>query len=88
MIEFFKLIIGICVLILGIPIGMLISRWTKEELHSGQRYFKFLVWIGLIGGIVGLVIGSDVLLFTMFFISVVTSESLIKRKPQRENVKN
>jgi hypothetical protein len=74
--EVLKLLIGSFVLLLGIPIGDLISKLTKEELSSGKIYFKILVLIGLIGGLVGLVMGNDVLLFTMFFISIVTSRSL------------
>ena len=32
--EVYKLIIGICVLALGIPIGNLLARATKEELKD------------------------------------------------------
>ena len=76
----YKILIGIGVLILGVLIGKLMARYTNDELESGQPWFKLLTFIGLIGGIVGLIIGNDVILFTMFFIAIVTSQSLIKPK--------
>lgn len=83
MLEIYKLLIGIIVLILGIPIGNLLAKNTKEELKQGRKWFAVLVFIGLIGGFTGLIIGNDVLLFTMFFIAIVTSRSLGKRKKRR-----
>lgn len=80
MLEVFKLLIGIAVLLLGIPIGNYLARITKEELKSGRKWFKILVFVGLIGGFVGLIIGNDVLLFSFFFIAIVTSRSLRKRR--------
>lgn len=76
MTEVVRLIIGIGVLFLGIPLGNLIARWTKEELHSGQKYFRILIWIGLIGGVLGLFLDNDILLFSMFFIAIVASGSV------------
>ena len=73
--EIFNLIIGIVILILGVPIGNVLRNQTKEEILSGQKWFKVLVLMGLVGGIVGLIIGNDVLLFSMFFIAIVTSRS-------------
>jgi len=78
--EVLKLLIGIVILVLGFPIGDLIARLTKEELSSGKNYFKILILIGLIGGLIGLIIKEDVLLFTMFFIAIVTSRSLPNKK--------
>jgi len=80
MLEAIKLIIGIGVLILGFPLGSLIAYWTKEELKSAQKYFRILVLVGLIGGLVGLIVGNDILLFTMFFIAIVASRSLVRKK--------
>ena len=78
MLEITKLIIGICVLILGIPIGNYLARITREELKSGKKYFRMIVILGLILGFAGLIIRNDVLLFTGFFIAIVTSRSLVK----------
>ena len=79
MIETLKILIGIAVLILGFPLGNFLAKITKEELKSGQKYFIILTWLGLVGGLVGLIIQNDVLLFTMFFIAIVTSCSVKKK---------
>lgn len=74
--ELYKLLMGVALLILGIPIGNLLARVTKEELHLGKIYFKFLILISFIGAIVFLILGNDVLLFALLFIAVVTARSL------------
>ena len=76
--EVIKILIGIMVLVLGIIIGNLLVSWTKEELKDGQKWFKLIIILCLIGGVVGLILGNDVLMFSLFFIAVVTSRSLIK----------
>jgi len=73
-----NLLIGIAVLILGYPIGIFLARVTKEELASGRKYFRIIVFLSLIGG-VGLILGNDILLFSMFFVAIVTSRSLRKK---------
>jgi len=78
--EIIKIFIGIGVLILGIPIGELLARRTKEELRFGKKWFKLIVLISLTGGLIGLIIGSDVLMFSFFFIAIVTSRSLKSKK--------
>ena len=70
--------IGIILLALGIPIGNLLARVTKEELHSGKKYFKTLIILSLIGAIVFLILGNDALLFGLLFVAIVTSRSLKK----------
>lgn len=78
--EIFKLLIGIAFLVLGYPIGILLARATKEELKAGRKWFRLIILISLAGGVIGLIIGSDVLLFSFFFIAIVTSRSLGRRK--------
>ncbi len=77
--EMIKLIIGIGVLVLGIPLGVFLAKKTKEELKSGKRWFRIIVIMSLIGGIIGLIIGNDVLMFSFFFMAIVTSRSLKKK---------
>jgi len=74
--EILKLLIGIFVLLLGFPIGNYLAKITKEELTSGQKWFKLIIIASLIGGFVGLIIGNDAILFSLFFIAIVTSRSL------------
>jgi len=75
--EIFKLLMGIAILILGFPIGQILAKSTKEELKVGKKWFKLITLIGLIGGLIGLIISKDVILFTFFFIAIVTSRSLV-----------
>ena len=79
MTEILNILIGTFILILGIPIGNLLAKYTKEELKSGRKWFNLLILIGLIGGIIGLIIGNDVLMFSFLFIAVVTSRSLRRK---------
>ena len=83
MTEIINILIGILVLVLGIPLGNYLAKFTKEELKSGQKWFKLLTIITLIIGAIGLIIGDDVLMFTMFFIAIVTSRSLRGKKGKR-----
>ena len=69
---------GILLLILGIPIGNLLAKVTKEELKQGKKYFRILIILSLIGAVVFLILGNDALLFGLLFIAVVTSRSLKK----------
>lgn len=74
--ELLKFIIGVVVLILGIPIGSYLAKITKEELKSGQFWFKLIILIALIVAIVSLILREDALLFSMLFVAIVTSRSL------------
>jgi len=53
--EMIKITIGVLILLLGIPIGNFLAKITKEELKSGQKEFKLIVIISLIGGFFGLI---------------------------------
>ena len=75
-----KILIGIGVLLLGIPTGNLLAKNTSEELKSGKKWFILLIALCLIGSIISLVLRVDSLLFTFLFIAIVTSRSLKKRK--------
>ena len=77
--EVFLLLIGLVVLIAGIPIGNFLAKHTKEELKSGRKWFRLIVFLGLMGGVVGLILRNDPLLFTSLFIAIVTSRSLIRK---------
>lgn len=79
--EVFELILGICVLFLGIPIGNLLAKSTPEELKDGKKWFYLILFVCFIGSIFSLIFSNDALLFTFLFIAVVTSRSIkIKKK--------
>ena len=84
MLESLKIIIGTFILILGIPIGNLLAKYTKEELKDGRKWFNLLIFIGAIGGIIGLIIGNDALMFSFLFIVVVTSRATLREKLKKE----
>lgn len=81
--DLIKILIGIVVLFLGVFIGNLLAKFTKEELKTGQGWFRLIIILSLVGGVVGLIIGNDILMFTMFFIAIVTSRSLKVKKGKR-----
>jgi uncharacterized membrane protein YoaK (UPF0700 family) len=77
--EILKIILGICVLALGIPIGHILAKNTKEELRKGRKWFLLLIGLCGIGAILNLIFKNDALLLTFLFIAVVTSMSLNKK---------
>jgi hypothetical protein len=74
--EAITFVIGIIVLLLGIPIGNYLAKLTKEELKAGEKWFRRIVILSLLGVIVCLIFGNDALMFTFAFIAIVTSRSL------------
>jgi hypothetical protein len=74
--EIIKIIIGIAVLALGIPIGNFLAKITKDEKKQGKVWFKIITIAALICGFISLILGNDVLLFSFFFIAIVASRSL------------
>jgi hypothetical protein len=78
--EIVKLFIGIIFLALGFPIGDYLREKTKDEQKQGRIWFRILTTIGLLGGLLGLIFQNDWMLFTFFFIAIVTSRNLIKEK--------
>lgn len=76
--EIIKLLVGILFLFLAWPVGIFLAKITKEELKSGQKYFKIILWLSLVLGFAGLIFQNDYLLFTMFFIAIVTSKSILR----------
>ncbi len=78
MTEIINLLIGVVVLALGFPLGMYLAKVTRDESKEGQKWFKLITILSLIGVVVSLVLGKDILLFSFSFIAIVTSRSLKK----------
>ena len=76
--ELLKILIGILVLISGFPLGFYLAKKTKEELKEGQKWFRLIILVCLIGGTTGLILENDTMLFSLFFIAIVVSRSLKK----------
>ncbi len=68
--------IGILILLLGIPIGDLLAKYTKEELKQGRKWFKILIAVSLFFSIVGIFMKNDFIIFSFLFIAIVSSRSL------------
>lgn len=74
--EVYKILIGIGVLTLGFPIGMLLRKLTKDELKQGQPWFKLIIILSFIGAIISLIFGNDSFFFSCLFFAAVTGMSL------------
>lgn len=74
--ELIKLLIGTIFLLMGIPLGTYLAKQTSEELKIGQRYFKGIIIICLVGSVITLISKNDILFFSFLFIAIVTSKSL------------
>lgn len=72
-----RLIIGMVVIALSFPVGNFLARTTKEELKSGQGWFKSGIFLFSLGAIISIITKNDILLFTFLFMVVVTSRSII-----------
>ncbi len=81
--EILKLIIGIGVLILGVPIGDILARNTPEELKEGKKWFYLILLVCFIGAVFSLIISNDALLFTFLFIAIVTSRSISYKEKRK-----
>lgn len=68
----------ILILVLAIPVGLLISYMTKEELISGRKWFKFILVVCVVLGIWFYFKELNYLVLTFAFIFIITLISLIK----------
>lgn len=74
--QIYTIIIGIAILALGIPIGNMLAKATKDEAKKGKKWFKLLILFSLVGAIIFLILGNDALLFGLLFMAIVTSRSI------------
>ncbi|MDO8467340.1 MAG: hypothetical protein Q7S56_00105 [Nanoarchaeota archaeon] len=82
--EIVKILIGLVILGLGIPIGDFLRKQTKEELNAGRKWFGIIILICLVGAVITLIWKDDALLFGLLFIAIVTSRSLKFRKNNKK----
>ena len=78
--EILRISISIFILISGVFLGKSLKKIAIKEIKQGQIYFRILVIASLIGGLISLIMKNDILMFTFFFIAIVTSQSLKKSK--------
>ncbi len=89
--EIYKILLGVAIIALGFPMGLILARLTKEELKSGRFWFNLLVIVSGIGAVVSLVFWIDYMFFSFLFFMAVTSMSLrrysVKRSFKRHKKK-
>lgn len=85
--EMIKFLLGTIVLLIGIPIGRVLAKYTREELKPGKIWFEVIIILSLLGGIVGFLLENNGIMFSFFFIAIVTSQSLIKEDLIEEKIK-
>ncbi|MDP3966064.1 MAG: hypothetical protein Q8Q04_00860 [archaeon] len=88
--EILKLTLGVLLLVMGIPLGDYLRKITLDEQKDGRIWFKILTTLGILGGFIGLILREDWVLFTFFFIAIVTSRNLVdkkRRNPKRSSKK-
>ena len=84
MLYILKLLIATGILVLGYFLGYFLRHWTMDEQKELKKYFNILTLVSLIAGVYGLFIGSDWLMFTFFFIAIVTSRSFVEGKTKNK----
>jgi hypothetical protein len=72
-------IIGILALLFAFPFGMLLAKFTKDELYSGKRYFQTIIILCFIGLAMSLTFRVVEMAFTFVFIGILTSMCLRKK---------
>ena len=86
--EIIKILVGIVVLFFSVFIGNLLAKLTKEELKTGQGWFRRIIILSLTGAVISLIIKNDILLFTFLFITIITSKSIINKNKKIKERKN
>ncbi len=76
--QIYQLFIGVIVLALGIPIGNMLAESTKEELCRLRKWLNLMVVSCLLAALVFLLVGNDVILFTLLFMAIVISRCIKK----------
>lgn len=74
--EFYRILIGIAVLILGFPIGNFLAKITKDEIKLGKFWIKIIIFLSGIGAIISLIFQNDALFFSFLFFMIIASRSL------------
>lgn len=71
------LIIATAILLLGIPLGRILRSFAgKDEIKTGQKYFKAIIALSILGIVISLIFQKMDLTFSFTFILVATRESL------------
>jgi hypothetical protein len=72
------MIVEIIVLLLAIPVGLLVAYNSRDELIDGRKWFTYIFILSLLAGIWFYLIRQDFIMYSSFFISIMTLVSYIK----------
>ncbi len=79
--SYMQLVLLIVVALMGIPLGVLISKGTKEEIVKGMKWFKVLIGLSFVSFIASFYFlsGSDMalLMTSSAFIALLSATSLV-----------
>lgn len=82
-----QIIIAIVVALLGYPVGLLIAKYTSEELRQGRKWFFAIIVACIIAIILSLIFFQDdapIFLIAVFvFIALLSLASLIKSRGRK-----
>ncbi len=83
-----QIIVAIVVALLGYPVGLLITKFTPEELKQGRKWFKLMILISFLAIIISVFIATgETLLFlasAFVFVALVALASLVKSMRKRK----
>ncbi len=72
------MLLEILIFVASFPIGYLLAYMTKEELASGRKWFKLIIPLAFIIGLLFIFFKQYYITLTCAFIIILTSISLIK----------
>ena len=73
----------ILVLILSIPTGYLIAWLAQDELKEGRKYFRILMIVSLLVGILFWLLGERYIIYTSGFVFIVSLISFMKSNKRK-----
>ena len=77
------MLIEIIILLLGVPTGYLIAWLARDELISGRKWFRLLIALSLLSGIIFYFAELNYIALTNVFMAIIGLVSLIKSKDKK-----
>lgn len=76
-------LLTIILIVLAVPVGLLIAWMARDELKQGRKWFKILIVVSIIFGILFAILGRYGEASTCLFIVIITGISLWKSYDKR-----
>ena len=65
-----QIILAVVIALLGYPIGLIIAKFTPEELRSGRKWFKLIIFFSLVLIVLTLILFLGQPIVLMFLLSM------------------